>query len=228
MSQITIPDTTELLNRADDLIASVGRAVIDSPENENKGGDLLKMLKNIIKMAEDERKSIVKPINDSVKMINDKYKAITGPVDQAIKDLTQKLTSYKLEQQRIAREKEEAERREREAKALEEAAKLEEQGKAAAAMELVEAAEKASEVTKKEATVSTVRSDFGAVTTMRDNWSARIDDVRMLCLAVAKGEVSEECVTPNMPFLNKQAKTQKESLNINGVTAVNNPTLASR
>jgi hypothetical protein len=228
MTDINLPDTTELTNRADDLISSVGRAVIDSPENENKGGDLLKMLKTIIKKANDERTSIVKPINDSVKMINQKYKGITDPVNQAVKDLTKKLTDYKLEQQRIAREKEEQERKEREAKALEEAARLEEQGKSDAAEELVEAAEKASETTQKEVSKSTVRSDFGAVTTMKDNWSASLVDIRILCHAVAKGEVSPDLITANMPALNKLAKAQKDDMNIPGVEAVNNPVLSSR
>lgn len=228
MNDINLPDTTELTNRADDLISSVGRAVIDSPENENKGGDLLKMLKTIIKKAEDDRKAIVKPINDSVKLINVKYKEITNPVDQAIKDLTKKLTDYKLEQQRIAREKEEAERQKREAKALEEAAKLEAQGKDGAAEELVEAAEKASETTQNEVNKSTVRSDLGAVTTMKDNWSANLVDIRLLCQAIAKGDVPAEYVMANMPALNKLAKAQKDDMNIPGVEAVNNPVLASR
>jgi hypothetical protein len=222
------PDTSAIANRADDLIASVGRAVVDSPENDNKAGDLLKMLKSIKKQAEDDRKAITGPINQAIKTINQKYKLITDPVDKAIKDLSGKMVAYKQEVQRIAREKEEQARKEREAKALEEAAKLEEQGKTEAAEEVVEAAESASEKTQAEASKSTVRSDYGATTTMKDNWSAEVVDIRILCHAIAKGDVPPEYVTANMPALNKVAKAEKDNMNVPGVEAVNNPTLASR
>jgi len=227
-NEIALPDTTELTNRADDLIASVGRAEINSPENENKGGDLLKMLKTIVKSAEDDRTSITGPINASLKLINAKYKEITNPVNAAIKVLNKKMVDYKLEQQRIAQEKERIEREEREAKVLEKAAELESQGKDEAAAEVVEAAEVASETTQTEASKSSVRSDYGATTTMTDKWSAEVVDIRILCKAVAEGKADIDCVLPNMPVLNKLAKSMKSDMNISGVTSVNNPILTSR
>lgn len=227
-NEIALPDTTELTNRADDLIASVGRAVIDSPENENKGGDLLKMLKTIVKGAEDDRKKITGPINASLKLINAKYKEITNPVEAAIKELGKKMVAYKQEQQRIAQEKEQVEREKREAEALEKAAQLEAAGKDEAATELVEAAEAASEATQVDANKSTVRSDFGATTTMTDKWSAEMVDIRILCKAVADGKIDANCVLPNMPVLNKIAKALKDDMDVPGVTSVNNPVLTSR
>jgi len=223
-----VPDTTEITARADDLISAVSRAVIDSPQTEDKGGDLLKMLKNIKNNAEDDRKSITGPINVALKAINAKYKLITNPVDMAIKELNRKMVDYKMEIRRIAQENERIEREKREAEALEKAAELEANGKNEAAEELVGAAESASDKTQDDVNKSTVRSEYGATTTMTDKWSAEVPDIRLLCKAVAEGKADIDCVMPNMPHLNKLAKSMKDDMDILGVTSVNNPVLTSR
>lgn len=225
---IETPDTTEISTRAEDLIASVGRAVIDSPETENKGGDLLKMLKTIKAKAEEDRKTITGPINAALKAINAKYKLVTVPVDGAIKDLNQKMVTYKMEVQRKIQEQERIEREKREAEALEKAAELEADGKDEAASELVEMAENASEKTQEAVKSQTVRSDHGATTTMTDKWSAQVVDLRALCQAIVDGKADVNCVMENQPHLNKLAKSMKDELKIPGVAAVNNPVLTSR
>lgn len=51
----------------------------------------------------------------------------------------------------------------------------------------------------------------------REMWLAEITDIKALCLAVATGKVSTECVIGNMPTLNKMAVALKGTMNIPGV-----------
>jgi len=62
----------------------------------------------------------------------------------------------------------------------------------------------------------------------RDNWVARVTDIKKLCLAVAKGQVSVEYVLPNQQALDKRAKADKTTLNIPGVVPYNNKVIAGR
>ncbi len=227
MSEITLPNTTKLEENITPLIEQAGRAVIDSEDSEDKGGDLLKMIKGMIKKVEEDRVTITGPINTSLTLINKKYKAIAAPLVKARDVLSSSLVTYKLEQQAIREAEEKAEREAMEAKALEQAALLEEQGKAEAAEELVDAAMTVGEQSQTAAKKSTVRSSYGATTSMQDHWSAEVNNILELCAAVAAGHVHHSAVMPNQPWLNSAAKTHKDKLNIPGVKAVNKPTLRS-
>lgn len=57
----------------------------------------------------------------------------------------------------------------------------------------------------------------------RDNWSAEVTDVMALIKAVAAGEAPILAITPNMKFLNEQARSYKNLLKIPGVKAVSTP-----
>lgn len=53
----------------------------------------------------------------------------------------------------------------------------------------------------------------------REVWAAEVTDIKALCMAVATGKASTECVTGNMVSLNRQAVALKNTLNIPGVRA---------
>lgn len=53
----------------------------------------------------------------------------------------------------------------------------------------------------------------------REVWAAEVTDIKALCLAVATGKASIECVTGNMVSLNRQAVALKGTMNIPGVKA---------
>jgi uncharacterized membrane protein YqiK len=53
----------------------------------------------------------------------------------------------------------------------------------------------------------------------REVWAAEVTDIKALCLAVATGKASTECVTGNMVALNRMAVALKGTMNIPGVKA---------
>jgi hypothetical protein len=53
----------------------------------------------------------------------------------------------------------------------------------------------------------------------REVWAAEVTDIKALCMAVATGKASTECVTGNMVALNRMAVALKGTLNIPGVRA---------
>ncbi|MCK4759951.1 MAG: hypothetical protein KAT69_07860 [Candidatus Aminicenantes bacterium] len=93
---------------------------------------------------------------------------------------------------------------------------------------LTEAHGKTTKVSVAKIISQSTKTDLPKTTAEEDNWSANLVDIRVLCHAVAKGDLSPEYVTANMPALNKWAKTAKDDMNVPGVEAVNNPVLSSR
>lgn len=53
----------------------------------------------------------------------------------------------------------------------------------------------------------------------REVWAAEVVDIKALCLAVATGKASTECVIGNMVSLNRQAVALKGTMNVPGVKA---------
>jgi hypothetical protein len=62
----------------------------------------------------------------------------------------------------------------------------------------------------------------------RENYKARVTDIKKLCAAVAKGLVPVSYVEPNMTALNARAKADKLTMNVPGVVAYNDPIVAGR
>ncbi len=62
----------------------------------------------------------------------------------------------------------------------------------------------------------------------RENWKAKVTDVKKLCVAIAKGTVPPNYVLPNESVLNARAKADKGTLNIPGVVAYNEPVVSGR
>jgi hypothetical protein len=62
----------------------------------------------------------------------------------------------------------------------------------------------------------------------RENWSARVTDIKALCLAVAKGKAPVSYVEANMTALNARARADRGTLAVPGVVAVNNPIVSGR
>lgn len=59
-------------------------------------------------------------------------------------------------------------------------------------------------------------------------WKAEVTDIKALCKAVSDGEVPEEYVLPNMPFLNSAVRMTKADTKIPGVKAVKETTTVMR
>ena len=64
--------------------------------------------------------------------------------------------------------------------------------------------------------------------TPRTYWHAELDDLETLVKAIAAGEASLQCVTPNMTYLNDKARLMMKKFNIPGVKAVSDQGLTTR
>jgi hypothetical protein len=62
----------------------------------------------------------------------------------------------------------------------------------------------------------------------RENWKARVTDLRKLCAAIAKGTVPPTYVLPNESVLNARAKADRGTMNIPGVVPYNDPIISGR
>ncbi len=123
MNNNAIEEITKDLNS---ILETTNTIVLKTEEDRLKATEIIVTLKKKYDDLENDRTSIVKPINDSVKAINAKYKPFTEQIETAMTKLKRSISNFILEQERIAREKEEKEL----AKLAEKNAKREEQGKA--------------------------------------------------------------------------------------------------
>jgi len=62
----------------------------------------------------------------------------------------------------------------------------------------------------------------------QQRWKAEVTDIKALCRAIGNGHASLEFVTPNMVALNSVARAMKQTMNIPGVRAVPETTIAVR
>lgn len=167
-------DLSKITLEKNELLDQSTRVVVTNDDQERLAGDLLKMVKNLIKAAEDERTTIVKPFNDGVKAINLKYKDITGPLEIAKANIEKALKPYALKKLQDLREKERLAQQELEKKALEEAAQAPTQE---AAEEVLNTAVAAVERIPQ---ASTVRGQYGSVTSKRIKYGFEIVDVEKI------------------------------------------------
>jgi len=74
------------------------------------------------------------------------------------------------------------------------------------------------------ATVPPLRSEHFST---RENWKARVTDIKILCAAVVEGKVDENCVMADLVALNHMAREhRKEGQMCPGVECYNDPSLA--
>lgn len=180
-------ENQDLIKRRDELLAAAARVpAIEDEEIAKKVTDFVKQLGALVKASESKRVDAKEPYLDGGRSVDGFFKAITDPVDRAKKDVEKKLTHYarekaeqerreRLEQERLAREAAEVARREAEEKAraaadevsLDDAIEAEARAETAQA-DLVKA-EAAADV--KPAELSRTRGEYGAVSSLRTQWT---------------------------------------------------------
>lgn len=182
----------ELLNRRDELLASVSRAPKEIRDDVTAGrvADLIRLVAACVKAAETRRVGTKEPYLAAGRSVDGFFRGITEPLARAKTDVERKLTLYQREvaeaerrrREEVARqEREEAERQRREAEAAAAAVATEaDVDDAISAGELARqreadaiAAQRAAEA--KPAELSRQRSDFGAVASLRRFWD--VDDL---------------------------------------------------
>ena len=169
----------------------------------------------------------------SVKQIMSAYDAEQERIRKAEEERLAAIARAEEEARRKAeQERLEAERKAEEDRLLAEAVAAEARGDKETAEALTAAAEESNEQIKEVAAAiaqepiyvppvvvpkTTPKMAGGPV--YREVWSADVVDIKALCMAVATGKASTECVSGNMVALNRMAVALKGTMNIPGVRA---------
>ena len=169
----------------------------------------------------------------SVKALMSDYDAEQERIRRAEEERLRKIEEERIAAERKAeQERLEAERKAEEDRLLAEAVAAEARGDKETAEALTAAAEESNEQIKEvDAAIaqepiyvppvvvpkSVPKMAGGPV--YREVWSADVVDIKALCMAVATGKASTECVSGNMVALNRMAVALKGTMNIPGVRA---------
>jgi hypothetical protein len=210
-------------------------------------GDMIKEVKDTFdpicdaankahKEATGKRAKYLDPLTSAQKSVKQLMSAYDAEQERIRKDEEERLR--KIEEDRLAEERRvelerlEAERKAEEDRLLAEAQAAKDRGDNDTAELLTNAAVETSEAIKEQSAAiaqepiyvapvvvakTTPKMSGGPV--YREVWAAEVTDIKALCLAVATGKASTECVIGNMVSLNRQAVALKGTMNIPGVKA---------
>lgn len=174
---------TQVIDRKELLLGAASRAVIDSADTMSRGADLAKQLKALAKRAEEERVAIVKPFNDGVKAINERFKALINPLLEAARAVEGKMLAYTQEQNRIAREAQEAQRKAQEEEAARLAAEAAARQSTEPMVSVPVATPPAAPVTPVTTPPAITRGVMGSTASIRKTWTYELVDIQALAAA---------------------------------------------
>lgn len=184
-------------------------------------GDLRLQFDRDRKKAEEILEAVTKPLYDHWKRLRGWFVPSVQLREDAAKILSNKRIAYERAKQaetsRILKEQQEAARKEQERLdklALERAARAEAKGDTERAAEILETVP---QVVIPVAPAEPVVTRVKGIAKQEYFWAV-VSDLPALLTAVASGEVPQEAVTPNMPYLNKTAQALKHNLKWPGVT----------
>lgn len=167
------------------------------------------------------------PAWQAYQAIQKKFTDGDKPLEAAENTVKAEINRFDQEQERIRaerqREAEETLRKQQEEENLRAATMAEESG---ATEEEVNAIVSAPIVTVAPPVEPTYAKASGI--SSRENWKARVTDLKKLCAAIGKGQVPITYVLPNESVLNARAKADKQTLNVPGVVAFNDPVISGR
>ncbi len=159
--------------------------------------------------------------------IQKKFTEGDKPLEEAERQVKLEIAKWDEAQEKIRqqkqREEEERVRREEEEERLRIAAMAEESG---ATEEEVNAIVD-TPVTAVAPPVAPTYQKAAGIST-RENYKARVTDMRRLCAAIAKGVVPVTYVLPNQSALDARAKADKLTMNVPGVQPYNDPVISGR
>lgn len=214
-----------LLADAENMLALAQSYAIDCTEMREAAGEDLKRVKALAKEVEEQRKDITGPLDLAKKRVMDLFRRPTEFLERAESTIKRACLAWDGEQDRKRREAEaEAARKadEERKRLAAEAAKQAAAGNTETAHAITQAAQMVAPIP-----VAIERPKIAGEST-RDVWRAELTDLVALARAVGNGQASPECLLPNMPVLNGQARALKGSLQLPGVKAVCEKVLSSR
>ncbi len=201
--------------------------IVDQPTYDAACSLLLDQIKPFRKRWLEYWAGLKEPAYATYKAILDKFNDGDKPLEAAEKQVKAEIARFDAEQEKIRqqkqREEEERVRREEEEERLRLATMAEESG---ATEEEVNAIVDTPVVAVAPPVAPTYQKASGIGT--RENWKAKVTDIKKLCAAVAKGTVPPTYVLPNESVLNARAKADRGTLNIPGVVPYNDPIVSGR
>lgn len=247
LATIVAPDANQMTTRAQSALAMVNSMVIECQDTYELAADELKAIKVKAKALEDQRTSITGPINKALKAVNDLFRGPGDYLAQAEKIIKNKMLDYTTEQERIAaaerarveaavrveRERLAREAAEAEAKAQAEAAALIAAGNTEKAAEVQAAA--AIEAASMTATAEVMTAPVIAApvakvagVSTRSVWKAEVTNKAALVAWVSANPQFLNLLDVNASALNQMAKAMQDTMQIDGVRAFEEKSLASR
>jgi len=221
-AQIVSPEVIQSTEKALTVIDMAQKVNIATVSDYQFAQTLMKDIKDRIKTLEETRMNQTRPLDESKSRIMDFFR---GPL--------QKLTDAKAHLNTIMvkwTEDQETKRREEEKRLQAEARKRAEEEALRQALE----AEALGEKEEAEAILSEpvyvppikVVSEIpkSKESHIRETWSAEVMDLKALVAAIAAGKAPLQAVMADMTFLNGQARSYKEALNMPGVRSVSKKT----
>lgn len=220
-----VPDAATLAKRGTDMLATAKSYVITCHEAREAAAADLQQCKAIYNELEAQRLEITRPLDKAKAGVMNLFRGPLGYLEQAETILKRACITWDNEQKRLERERqaEAAKVADEQRKRLQdEAAKAKAVGNTETAHAITQAA---ALVTAAPVARSTTKI---AGESTRELWSAEVFDLVELARAVGEGRASPEMLLPNMPVLNAQARSLKATLDIPGVRAKSDQSLASR
>ena len=229
---LKIIETEEVEAKALSIVDQARAVVVKDSQTYTAAGMLWKSIGDMIKEVKDTFDPICEAANRAHKEATRKRAKFLDPLTAAQKSVKQIMAAYDAEQERIRKAEEDRLRKAEEDRLLAEAVAAEARGDKETAEALTNAAVESNEQIKEVAAAiaqepvyvppvvvpkSVPKMAGGPV--YREVWAAEIVDIKALCMAVATGKASTECVTGNMVALNRMAVALKGTMNIPGVKA---------
>ena len=200
--------------------------IVDQQTYDSAALFLLKTVQPFRKRWAEYWKGPIQAAHEAHKAVLAKFKEGDEPAERMEKQIKLQIRKWDDEQQKIREERQRAEQKaleEREAAArAAQAAFAEEEG----AMEEAEAIASAPLVAVADPVPETYHRVSGI--SKRENFKARVVDMKRLCAAIGKGQVPVNYVLPNEAVLNARARADKLTMNVPGVQAYNDPIISGR
>lgn len=217
-SELMDPAISQELEKArEDCVTKASLAVILTRGDYDKWGEYGKQVSRLEKEIElwfdgtDDEPGPLALAHKAWKRLTEKKREALGPLLEAKRLLSGKLAEWwRHDQERIARERREAEEKARK----EEAARMKEEGAPKSEVKAVLKGETPIQSPPMEMPKQT------AGLAKRETYSAEVTDFMALVRAVAAGREKPEALKPDMAYLNGQARLQKKSFSIPGCRVV--------
>lgn len=201
--------------------------IIDQPTYDAAASLLLDKIKPFRKRWQQYWDDVKKPAWAAYQAIQSKFNEGDKPLEAAEIAVKQEIRRWEAEQERVRQElqrKAEADAREREEEERLQAATLAEE--AGATEDEVQEVLNAPTMSVAPPVEPTYQKAVGV--SSRENWKAKVTDMKKLCAAIAKGQAPVTYVLANESALNARAKADKQTLNIPGVVAYNESVISGR